>query len=252
MSHGLTLDHAAWSSPWRVRSLRDKSVLSLGLLISAIALPPFPGAAAVAVISLVILLGPVQLGWYRLVRIAWVPAVSILIGVATVLVSVSWDGRLNLQITATGLTQATNLGLRASAATLAMLVLACSTPMVDIFAGLRKARVPDPLIEIAALIYRLTFGLLENAGAIRSAQEARLGYANRRSAMRSASMAAAVLFLRSWDRAQQLEDGLAGRGYTDSLKTLEPQRFRSTWFLVGTLAALGAVVTCSSIWMVIS
>ena len=48
MAHGLALDHAAWASPWRERSLRDKGVLSLGLLGSALALPPIPGGAAVA------------------------------------------------------------------------------------------------------------------------------------------------------------------------------------------------------------
>jgi cobalt/nickel transport system permease protein len=249
MTHGLTLDHAAWSSPWRVRSLRDKSVLSIGLLISAIVLPPVPGAAAVAVISLLILLGPVKLGWYRLLRIGWAPMLSILIGVATVLVSVSWDGELRLQVTASGIGQATDLSLRATAATLSMFVLACSTPMVDLFAGLRKARVPNPLIEIASLIYRLTFGLLENAGAIRTAQEARLGYSGWRAAMRSASMGAAVLFVRSWDRAQRLEDGLAGRGYTDSLKTLEPQRVRSTSFLAASIALLGITAAASLSWV---
>ena len=40
MAHGLALDHAAWSSPWKARSVRDKGVLSGGLLMAAIALPP--------------------------------------------------------------------------------------------------------------------------------------------------------------------------------------------------------------------
>ena len=57
MAHGLALDHAAWSSPWRSRSVRDKGVLSLGLLVAAISLPAWPGGAAVAVAGLVLLLG---------------------------------------------------------------------------------------------------------------------------------------------------------------------------------------------------
>lgn len=90
MAHGLALDHAAWSSPWRVRSVRDKGVLSGGLLLGAITLPAVPGGAA----------GgdqpdsscsTIRVGWARLGRIVWLPLTSIPIGVATVAVSVSWD-----------------------------------------------------------------------------------------------------------------------------------------------------------------
>ena len=250
MAHGLALDHAAWSSPWRARSVRDKSVLSGGLLIGAIALPPLPGGVGVVVISLILLLGPIRVGWARLGRIVWLPLVSILIGVATVAVSISWDTGLRVQITRAGLETAGQLSVRAIAATLAMFTLACSTPMIDLLSSLRRARVPDPLIEIAALIYRFSFGLLESAGAIHSAQEARLGYATRSAAMRSASMGVAVLFLRSWDRARRLEAGLAGRGYEDALRTLEPQRLRSVSFLVASISILAVLVAGSLVWAV--
>nr|WP_300141161.1 cobalt ECF transporter T component CbiQ [Propionicimonas sp.] len=248
MAHGLTLDHAAWSSPWRVRSVRDKGVLSLGLLLAAVALPALPGGALVAVVSLVVLLGPVKVGWRRLLRIVWLPLVSILIGVATVAVSVSWDGGLRLQVTPAGLVMAGELAVRALAATLAMFTLACSTPMVDLFSAMSRAHVPEPLVEIAALVYRFTFGLLESAGAIHAAQEARLGYSSRRAAMRSASMGVAVLFLRSWDRARRLEAGLAGRGYEDNLRTLEPDRTRSAAFLGASAAVLVAIVGGALAW----
>lgn len=245
MAHGMALDHAAWSSPWRMRSVRDKAVLSLGLLLAAISLPAVPGSLLVIVVSLILLLGPIRVGWARLVRIVWAPMLSIAIGVATVAVSVSWDAGPRFQITRAGLATAGQLSVRALGATLAMFTLACSTPVVDLFAALRRARVPDPLVEIASLIYRLTFGLLESAGAVHAAQEARLGYANHSAAMRSASMAVGALFVRSWDRARRLEDGLAGRGYEDVLTTLEPERVRSRAFLLGSVGLLGAVVAGS-------
>ena len=248
MAHGLTLDHAAWSSPWRLRSVRDKGVLSLGLLIAAISLPPVPGAAAVAAVSLALLLGPIQVGPRRLWRILWIPLTSILIGVATVAVSVSWDAGLRVQVTGAGLDMAGGLAVRALGATLAMFTLACSTPMIDLFSALRRARVPDALVEIAALVYRFTFSLLESVGAIHQAQEARLGYVSRTAAMRSASMGVAVLFTRSWEQARRLEDGLAGRGYEDALRTLEPERLRSTAFLLGALGAVASVVVGALAW----
>lgn len=251
MSHGLTLDRAAWSSPWRTRSVRDKAVLSLGLLLSAVILPPVPGGLAVAAVSLVLLLGPVRVGWVALGRISLLPAVSILIGVATVAISPGWDAGPRLRVTDEGLSMATALAVRATAATLAMFTLACSTPMVDLLSALRHARVPEPLIEIASLIYRFTGGLLETAGSIHAAQEARLGYATRSAAMRSASMGVGVLFVRAWDRARRLEAGLAGRGYEDTLRTLEPARTRSVRFLVGSLALLAGLAGGSVAWQVL-
>lgn len=249
--HGLEIDHIAWASPWRARSVRDKAVLSLGLLLAAVALPPLPGSVMVAGVGLAILLGPIGMTWPQLGRIGWVPAASILIGVATVALSISIEGGLHVQVTEAGLRQAGGLALRAAAATLAMLVLACSTPVVDLFSALSKARVPAILIEVAALIYRLTAGLLESAAAIQAAQVARLGYASRPAAMRSASLAAGTLFLRSWSRAQRLEDGLAGRGYTDNLRTLEPRRVRSATFLALTWALLASMVGVAMAWEVL-
>lgn len=251
MSHGLALDHAAWSSPWRARSVRDKGVLCVGLLLAAICLPPIPGGAAVAAISLALLLGPIRVGWTRLVRIGWVPLLSILIGVATVAVSVELSSGLQVSVTPAGLDAAGRLAVRAVAATLAMFTLACSTPMIDLLSALRRLRVPDPLIEIAALIYRFSFGLLESAGAVRAAQEARLGYATRSAAMRSASLGVAALFVRSWDRARRLEDGLAGRGYVEALRTLEPARRRSSGFLIASVAAVALIAALAMSWQVL-
>jgi cobalt/nickel transport system permease protein len=249
---GLTLDHVAWSSRWRERSVRDKAMLSLGLLLVAVALPPFPTSALVAAVAVAVLLGPMGVRFAQLARIGWIPALSILMGVAAVAFSVSIDHGLRVELTQVSLVQAAELALRAVAATLAMLILACSTPVVDLFSALRKVRVPDALIEIASLVYRLTATLVVNAAAIQSAQVARLGYANRPAAMRSASMAAGVLFLRSWHRAQRLEDGLVGRGYTDNLRTLDPSRRRSATFLALTWALLVVLVGVAIAWEVLS
>lgn len=250
MAHGLALDHAAWASPWRERSLRDKGTLSLGLLAAAVILPPKPVGAVIAGLALALLLGPIRVGPARLARILWAPLLSILIGVLTVAVSLSWEPGPVVRVTQAGLTTASDLALRSLAATLTLFTLACSTPMIDLLAGLRRLRVPDPLIEIASLIYRFTFGLLENVGEIHRAQQARLGYVNRRAALRSASMAMSVLFLRSWDRARRLEVGLAGRGYEDSLRTLEPARRRSTGFLLSSVALLAGLVAIAAAWQV--
>ena len=241
MPHALALDEAAWASPWRGRSVRDKSVLAGGLLLLAIALPPWPGAALGALVSLAVLLGPARVGARRLAWIMVMPLLSILIGVAAVAVSVEWVDGPRLGFTSAGALMARDLALRATAAVLAMFVLATTTPMIDLFSALRRARVPAPLVEVASLVYRMTFGLLASVGAVHEAQVSRLGYVNRRAAMRSAAMAVGMVFTRAITRAQRLEAGLAGRGFEDSLTTLEPVRHRSGRFLLGSLVVLAGV-----------
>ncbi len=251
MAHSLILDEAAWASPWRGRSVRDKAVLSGGLLVLSISLPPWPGAVACGLATLVLLLGPARIKPRQLAWIMSLPLLSIFIGVATVAVSVSWDGGIRLALPAAGLLMARDLALRATAAVLAMFLLATTTPMIDIFGALRKARVPAPLVEVASLIYRMTFGLLDSIAAIHEAQAARLGYATRRAGMRSAAMAVTAVFVRALTRAQRLEVGLAGRGFEESLVTLDPGRVRSTRFLVGSAVLLAVLAVVGVVGVVI-
>ena len=136
-------------------------------------------------------------------------------------VSVSWEAGLRFQVTPASLAMAEALAVRALAATLATFTLACSTPMVDLFAGLRKAHVPDPDRD------RLT-GLplqLRPAGQCRgdpAAQVARLGTppgrrrcARRPWGSRGSSSARGA-------SSRRLEAGLGRPGYEDALRTLEP------------------------------
>lgn len=231
MNTGLALDDAAWQSPWLRRDVRDKAGLSLGLVSLALVLPVWPGALLVAVTSTVLLLGPARIRPSVLARCLLAPATFIIIGALSVAVTLTWDGGLGM--TPESLTSAASLGAHGVAGTLAVLVLAATTPMVDLMSGLSRARVPQVCVEIAALVYRLLFTLLESVGAIREAQVARLGYDSRRAAMRSAAVLTGSVLLRAWQRAQRLEEGLAGRGYSDNLRTLDPPRHASARFLAG-------------------
>lgn len=242
MTAGLALDNAAWDSPWRGRAVRDKAVLAFGLIVAALALPAWPGSVLVALVALATLLGPARVAPGLLARCLAGPAVFIVIGSLSVAVTLTWEGGLRLGVNWASVAAAGSLFGHAVAGTLALFVLATTTPMIDLLAALRRARVPDACIEVAALIYRMLFALLDSVRAIRQAQEQRLGYACRRSAMRSASMAAGAVMMRAWQQAARLEEGLAGRGYTDAMRTLDPPRHTSGRFVAVSLAVVAAVV----------
>lgn len=244
-ARGLALDTAAWSSPWRQRRVLDKGILALGLLGCAVALPPWPGGVCAGVAALLILLGPGRVPAALLARCMSGPTAFVLIGAATVMVSVWWDGGPHIGFAPSQWDLALQILVRGTSGALCAFVLATTTPMVDLFAALRHARVPDPLIEVASLTYRLIFVLLDSARAIREAQEARLGYVSRAASYRSLSTLSAAILVRSWTRARRLEDGLAGRGYVDALRTLDPPARGSRLFIASSLVLVAAIIAVS-------
>ncbi|WP_040632596.1 cobalt ECF transporter T component CbiQ [Mobilicoccus pelagius] len=243
-ARGLALDDAAWASPWRTRRVLDKAVLSLGLLGCAVALPPLPGGVLAGACALLLMLGPARVRPRLLLRCLAAPLVFVLVGTVSVLVTVGWDGGPTVGWAPSMLPTAGTLVVRATSGALAMFLLATTTPMVDLFAGLRRLGIPDPLVEVASLTYRMVFVLLESVRSIREAQEARLGSASRAAAMRSASTLVAGTLVRAWSRARRMEDGLAGRGYVDALPTLDPPRHASPRFLAASVV-LVAVIAAS-------
>ena len=49
MAHLTALDDAAWQGPWRAVRVGEKVVLSVGLLVTALVSPPWPGCVLVAI-----------------------------------------------------------------------------------------------------------------------------------------------------------------------------------------------------------
>lgn len=243
--HGLAIDDAAWSSRWRDHALLDKTILSLGLTGCALLLPPWPGSMLVALVALTATVGPAGTPWRLLARAAGAPLVFIAIGSLSVAVTVTAPPEVSLAVTSESLHRAADAGGHAVAGSLSVLLLALTTPMVDLLSGLRALRVPAACVEVAALTYRMLFILLDCVHAVRESQSARLGYSSPRRSMASAAALTAAVLTRSWERARRLEEGLAGRGYTTELRTLQVDRPSSPAFRTTTITVLATVVAVS-------
>ncbi|MGO1165003.1 MAG: cobalt ECF transporter T component CbiQ [Janibacter sp.] len=229
----LTLDDAAWSSRWRTRSTLEKSVVCLGLLLVAATTTSLVVAGLVGVCAVVLaLLARVPLRTWMGAMLG--PAVFITIGAVTIAITlgpgdlVSWGP---LGVDEGSASRAALVAARAIAATSAMILLAATTPMVDLLAGLRRVRVPEVAVDVAAVTYRLIFSLLDAASAISAAQTGRLGYSSTRTARRSVGQLCAAVLVMAWDQARRLEEGLAGRGGVGSVP-LVPARAVSTPFVL--------------------
>jgi len=249
----LAIDEAAWTNAWRSRSAAEKSVLALGLLAVAVTATRPAIVLAVLVVAVVAALAGARVPARTYLKAVAAPALFVAISAVSVAITIgSGSGRGALwswgpvAVTDETLARAIEVTGRSMAAMAALMLLATTTPVSDLLTGLRRLRVPEAIIDIAALIYRMLFTLLDTVGSIREAQTARLGYATGRSARRSIGSLGAAVLTQAWSRARRLEDGLAGRGYTTSLRTLAVHRPVSVPFV----AASGALVVALACWSV--
>lgn len=255
MAHHLLIDTAAWTSRWRTRATGEKTFLALGLLLVGVSAPgPLVSLLVLAVSGAVAtVLARVPVTTYA--RALAAPAAFILVGLVGVVVTLDGAGGAGgmsepvwtlgpLAVTTESLALGGEVGARSLACAAAVMLLATTTPVTDLLETARVLRVPAVVVDVAAVVYRMIFALIEAQASIREAQTARLGYGSRGAAVRSLGALAGATFVRAWTRARDLEQGLAGRG-SGSLRGLSQARPVSWAFVAASVALLLALAGLS-------
>jgi len=147
-----------------------------------------------------------------------------------------------LVATEEGLMRGVLLGSRVLGAVSAMLLLSSVTPAYKIFGALRWFHVPEGWEEIALLVYRYTFVLLDQTADIAAAQRVRLGYSTLGRSLSSAGALAGTVVARSMDQAMRTYEAMTLRGYQGRLPMgpLPQIRVTDCWLMLaipGTVAA---------------
>lgn len=106
-----------------------------------------------------------------------------------------------------------------------ILFLSMSTPANKLLLAISWFRVPKIFMELALLIYRYIFVLIEEMGTIRNAQKVRLGYRNWRQGMKSITVLGGSLILRAYDRAERVFEAMVARGYTGAMTITYTEHF---------------------------
>jgi cobalt/nickel transport system permease protein len=126
--------------------------------------------------------------------------------------------------------------------TVAVLLLAGTTPLPFVLAGLERLGAPRLLVLVAQFLYRYLFVLSEQAQHMRLAAACRQGSARTRAryGFRAAAGALAVLFARSYERAEGVHRAMQARGFSGRFSLLHSSRFsvRDGVFLVAVSAFL--------------
>jgi len=127
---------------------------------------------------------------------------------------------------------------------LAVLVLVSTTPLPRLLRGLELLGVPRFLLMVAQFLYRYLFVISEEAQHMRvAAASRRTAKAARAARFRAAAGALAVLFARSYARAEAIHRAMVARGFQGRFRLLSMLRFQ--WadglFLLAAAAAPAAV-----------
>jgi len=116
-----------------------------------------------------------------------------------------------------------NIGLLVASRTLAgsacLFFLALTTPMTELFTGLKWLRIPEVVIELAMIIYRYIFVFLEEAERMWLASQMR-GKSNFRTKIEVFSMLTSTLFLRTIHRGEKLFVAMNSRCYDGETNSL--------------------------------
>ena len=226
------------------------SALILCLLSTAYAAPLF----IALVLSAAILL-PARVDVKTYVELFFIPLWFALMS-ATVIVLISggehsywsWDPLPFLPLSVTR--ESINMGFfilcRVIGGMSALLFIALTTPMTDLFIIMRKIHVPDFVIDLAMIIYRTIFFLMDQVRQIHQAQVMRLGYSTWRESIRSFSMMCGSAFIASWDAGEDLVRAMDARCYDGKFALLgenRPVELRPlAAFIIFVVASSAAVV----------
>ncbi|MEN6343369.1 MAG: cobalt ECF transporter T component CbiQ [Methanospirillum sp.] len=252
MDHHL-LEGCAHENALRDVSPQLKLVLGLGLMVIALAARS-PGALLLVFLAaLGLSLGAARIPPGLYFRVLAVPAGFVLVSSALLVVLTqggpayaSLDlAAIHVAVTRDGLALGLTQTLRTFAGMAALLFVAMTTPMISLFASAVRLGVPVVIVDLAMLIYRFIFVLLDEAATVLDAQTSRLAYGRPRGAIRAFSMLAGAVFLRAWQSADELVLAMDARCYDGRLE-LEtdrpPLRMRHTLGAVAVLVPLLAAV----------
>jgi cobalt/nickel transport system permease protein len=161
-----------------------------------------------------------------------------------------WDPLpfLSLSVTRESINTAFFVFCRVVGGMSALIFIALTTPMTDLFIVMRKIRVPDFVVDLAMIIYRTIFFLLDQIRQVHNAQVMRLGYSGWRESFYSFAQLCGATFIASWVAGDDLIRAMDARCYNGKFALLgedRPVELRQ-------LAALGLFLTAGSVAVIAS
>jgi cobalt/nickel transport system permease protein len=154
---------------------------------------------------------------------------------------------LGLSLSEAGLWAAFGIVVKGSLGVLATVVLASTTSIPDILAGLERLRVPQVLVAITAFMIRYGDVVTDDLRRMRVARESRADDPRWIWQARAVASTAGTLFVRSYERGERVHQAMLARGYVGSMPRSDRTYSGGTVCFVPVVAA---IVVAGAAWVV--
>ncbi|TAN61837.1 cobalt ECF transporter T component CbiQ [bacterium] len=149
-------------------------------------------------------------------------------------------GPLHLSISYEGLTGFFNILLKAYLCILCALLLAFSTNFIHLLKALEKLKVPSIFIMVVSFMYRYLFILQDELEHMKQAKESRTVGGSRWFHARALANMLGVLFVRTYERAEEVYLAMCARGFDGTVKTIYDFKIKpkDVYFLLAVISFL--------------
>jgi cobalt/nickel transport system permease protein len=237
------VDRSAHTNRWRRIPCLEKLALAIGMMVAALTTTSWLAEGAILVVMVGLTLFGAHVAWRDLARAAAAPVGFVLVGTLAQAVSIRFGGTGPMfELTKEALLGACFIALRSLACIAALLSLALTTPLPDLLRLLRRVGLGRDVGDMALVMFRFIWLLLDCADRGRQSQLNRLGYAGYRRGFSSLGALMAALLPRALSRAQRLETGLLARGYDGDLRFISLEQPVSARRLGGIVLLLAAMI----------
>ncbi len=197
-----------------------KLVAGLGAIILCLLSTSFiaPLFIAVLLTGAIILLARVDVRTYAELFIVpfWFAAMSVIViillsGGSEVYWSWTPFSWLSISISRESLNEGMFVFCRVIGGMAALIFIALTTPMTDLFIVMRRCRVPEVVLDLVMMIYRAIFMIMHLLVLTYQAQVMRLGYSSFRESIESFATLCGSVFIASWDAGEDLVRAMDAR-----------------------------------------
>jgi len=225
------LDYIAQQSAFRHINPGTKLFLALGSLILCLISPsPVVPVISGIIISIVLIIpGRLSPAFYG--KLLMGPAIFVIMSIIVILFMLGGGDILwrfnpvpGIDLTIrTGAVSASILILcRVFGCSVSLFFISLTTPMTDLFNGMKRIGIPIEIIDLMMIVYRFIFIFYIQAVEIWQAQVMRLGYSHIKEAIHSFSMLCGMLFISSWNAGEDLIHAMDCRCYNGIFPVLDP------------------------------
>ncbi|MCA9991215.1 MAG: cobalt ECF transporter T component CbiQ [Ardenticatenaceae bacterium] len=231
---------------------RVKVIITVAFIFANVLLPDGAWLAFLASWAMLLLVQRLaQLSWGYAFRRSFVALPFVLAAVTVVFnlpgraVWIINVGSWQLVATDAGLLRFFSIVVRSWLSVQMAILLTATTQFPDLIHALRHLYVPQPIVSIISFMYRYMFVMVDEAGRLMRAREARSarppgggGGGSIAWRARVTGNMAGQLFLRSYERSDRVYNAMLARGYQGHLLTINQHQMKRQDWLIGGLALL--------------